>query len=425
MSIDTNIPHINQHISSGGQPGAAVAYLGQLALSDATLEDLLANATNLIAEVLPAVVTSIWELEADEKHLSLRSSSGRKQQQEIDKQITVEPNSFEDFILRSPQPVLVGRFTTETRFRLPDHLLEGAVVSGVGIRIGTLKRPYGVIEVFSEQTQSFAQQDLHFLQSIANTIALFMHTKRGEAQRAIVQEDLQNQLLKAQSVIRSGQIELDGYEIKHHLVESRERERLRLAQELHDIPIQDLYGLMYQLQDLKEIVRDTEGKEILEDFNHTLHRVVDSLRSMCGELRPPSLSPFGLEVAIRDHVEKVRHQNPNMEIHLDLMRDQQVLSDSLRLCLFRIYQQAIRNVVRHAAATDVHIRFRWDEHVILLEVEDNGHGFEVPKQWLDLVRQEHFGLVRVAEQVESVHGKLEISSAPGDGTLLRVIIPRR
>jgi len=150
---------------------------------------------------------------------------------------------------------------------------------------------------------------------------------------------------------------------------------------------------------------------------------VNSLRTICRELRPPSLSPFGLEVAIRDHVEKFRDQNPDIQVHLELMQDRQALSDSMRLTLFRIYQQAIHNVARHAQASDVHIRFRLDERMIILEVEDNGVGFEMPENWVDLVREEHFGLLGIAERIESIRGKLEIVSAMGNGTLVRVIAP--
>jgi two-component system sensor histidine kinase DegS len=106
------------------------------------------------------------------------------------------------------------------------------------------------------------------------------------------------------------------------------------------------------------------------------------------------------------------------------MRDQQVLSDSLRLSLFRIYQEAIQNVARHAQATEIYIRFRWDDEAILLEIEDNGEGFDVPKNWVDLVRDEHFGLLGMAERVESSRGKLEVQSTLGDGTLVRAIVPR-
>jgi signal transduction histidine kinase len=128
-------------------------------------------------------------------------------------------------------------------------------------------------------------------------------------------------------------------------------------------------------------------------------------------------------VAIRDHVEKFRDQNPDIRVNLELTQDRQTLSDGVRLALFRIYQQAIHNVARHAQASDVHVRFRWDEETIILEVEDNGVGFEVPENWVELVREEHFGLLGIAERIESIRGKLEIVSVLGSGTLVRAIAP--
>jgi signal transduction histidine kinase len=299
-------------------------------------------------------------------------------------------------------------------------ILDQGMRSGVSVRIGTVNQPYGLIEVFSRQGQFFSQSDIHFLESVANLIGMALRQSRWHPNQTAVVTDGQ---ASTTSLIQPGHLDWDRYEIKNRLIESRERERLRLAQDLHDIPIQDLYGMIYQLDDLRDVIQNPEGEKILDECDHTLHRVVNSLRTICRELRPPSLSPFGLEVAIRDHVEKFQDQNPDITVHLELMQDKQVLSDSLRLTLFRIYQQAINNVSRHAQATEVYIRFRWDEKLIILEVEDNGLGFKTPEHWLELVRDEHFGLLGIAERVESIRGKLEIISALGSGTLVRASVP--
>jgi signal transduction histidine kinase len=277
--------------------------------------------------------------------------------------------------------------------------------------------------VLSQQSQSFSQNDLYFLQSVANILGLVLQRVNQEEDQVAENQKLANEVLPAQFMMPSYSA-WDRSEIKNRLIESHEKERLRLAQVLHDTPIQDLYGLIYQLDDLKDGALDSERGAILEEFRQTLHRVVNNLRAICRDLRPPSLSPFGLEVAIRDHAEKFSEQNPNIQVNLELMRDQQILSDSLRLSLFRIYQQAMHNVARHANATEVYVRFSWDEEMIILEVEDNGRGFEVPQQWMDLVHEDHFGFLGIAERVESIRGKLEIISAPGSGTLVRTLLPR-
>ena len=156
------------------------------------------------------------------------------------------------------------------------------------------------------------------------------------------------------------QMQAELEEVKIRLIESREEERLHLAQDLHDEPLQELYGMVYQLKDLEEDVNTTNGKKTIENIDAMLIQVIETLRAICGDLRPPSLSPFGLEGAIRDHAERFSELHPDIEVKLDLMYDQQILSDRLRLGLFRIYQQAMANVIRHAHASQVIVRFRWE-----------------------------------------------------------------
>lgn len=398
-----------------------IAYLSQLALSHPATADLFTEANSLIAQTLSADLVLIWKLDPARDLISLGSLSGwQAGGSRSSAPSPLGPDSFERMILESSAPVLVDDIKTETRFKPTELLRDAGAVSGIGVRIGTMDLPFGVVQVLWKQTQSITPENIHFLQGIAGILALCMDLEYGEAQR----QDTE-QLLKTQSAAPSGHVEWDRSEIKKHLMDSRERERLRLAQELHDIPIQDLYGLMYQLDELKDFVHDPAASEIVDEFNKTLHTVVNNLRAICAELRPPSLSAFGLEVAIRDHVDKLRKQFPEIEFHLDLMPDQQAFSDNMRLCLFRIYQQAINNIVRHAQSTKAYIRFRWDNQAIHLELEDNGTGFEVPQDWVDLVRQEQFGLVGIAERVESVHGKLQVVSTPAIGTVLHVEVPLR
>lgn len=426
MSLETNISNVNQNLSICGQPAAAVAQLGQFALSGPSSTDLFTETVSVIAQMLTADLVLLWELNPDGDSISLQSSYGwTKKGAEFSTPAPLPRDSFESFVLASAGPVLIDDIKTETRFKPAQAFLETEAVSGVGIRIGTIEHPIGLIEVFWKRTQSLSRENLHGLEGIASILALHMDAKRKEIEWQARELELQKQLAKIQSVSRPGHREWDRYEIRKRLMESQERERLQLAQRLHDIPIQDLYGLMYQLDELQEYVQDPAGREVVQEFNKTIHTVVSDLRTTCADLRPPSLSPFGLEVAIRDHVEKLHKLFPDLQFHLELLQDQQSLSNNLRLFLFRVYQQAISNVVRHARATDVYVRFRWDDQMIHLEVEDDGIGFVAPQDWLELVQQERFGLVGLAERVENMQGKLDVISTPGEGTLVRVIVPVR
>jgi len=297
MSLDTNISQVNQNMALEGQHSAVLAYLGQLALSRPSLPDMLTDAITLIAHVLPADFVWLWEPDSDGKQWTLSSNSRWKQAAAVGTQHVLEPDSLEKLVLRSPYPILVHELKADTRFKPSDVLQTSGATSGLAALVGTVQKPLGIIEAFSLLDHTYSQNDIHFFHSVANILAFFMDAKRQESLWAEMEKDLRKQVWKAQSTPQPDPLERDLHEIKNRLVESRERERLRLAQELHDNPIQDLYGLMYQMDDLREILKNTSGMQILEEFNSTIHRVVNSLRATCGELRPPSLSPFGLEVA--------------------------------------------------------------------------------------------------------------------------------
>src|SRR5919199_6898631 len=112
-------------------------------------------------------------------------------------------------------------------------------------------------------------------------------------------------------------------ESQRRLAESREVERLHLAQELHDGPVQDLYGARFQLGALESELHDAGTLASLTAALTTLQHVTGTLRATCGELRPPTLAPFGLEMAIRSHAARVQEMHPELELQLDLMHDGQ------------------------------------------------------------------------------------------------------
>jgi PAS domain S-box-containing protein len=220
------------------------------------------------------------------------------------------------------------------------------------------------------------------------------------------------------------QMEAELAEVHRQLMEGREAERLHMAQELHDGPIQELVALSYRLAELWNLLPDEASAGQVVAAQATLHRAVTALRTISHDLRPPVLAPFGLEKAIRSHVEGFGQAHPELEIELDLMADGQELPEPMRLALFRIYQQALNNIVRHAEAHHVLIRLILDAERIVLEIQDDGRGFQMPKRHIVLVRQGHLGLVGMAERAEAIGGSLEIISAPGTGTLIRVVVPR-
>ncbi len=214
----------------------------------------------------------------------------------------------------------------------------------------------------------------------------------------------------------------DLLELKQHLQASIEMERLHLAQNLHDRPLQELYAVIYKLEELR-LGADADNSRLLADVIDDIRKTLNALRSTATELRPPALSRFGLEKAIRSYMEEFHDKQPGMQMKLSLARDRQSLPETVRLVLFRVLQEALANVVRHAQATEVQVRFAFDAEEARLEVADNGSGFAVPESWMSLVREGHYGLAGMSERVTAAGGLLSVESAPGAPTTIRVTIP--
>lgn len=225
-----------------------------------------------------------------------------------------------------------------------------------------------------------------------------------------------------ENITEQKRLELEMAELNSRLQNSMELERLRLAQELHDSPMQSLYSAIYRIEEMRSTATP-ELKEMLGDVKQHIQNVLQDLRATAKELRPPTIFNFGLENAIRSHANDVLEKHPNLNIHLSLAHDRQILPEKVRLALFRIFQQSLANVIRHAKATEVHVRFSFDAEEAHLEISDNGRGFEVPSNWIDFVRQGHYGLAGAAERASVLGGTFRVQSRSGSSTTIRVIIP--
>lgn len=225
---------------------------------------------------------------------------------------------------------------------------------------------------------------------------------------------------KAQEEIRSN---LAQIEMQHLLMQSREKERLRIAQDLHDGPIQDLIALSFMLRDIRNELAKKGPSTRLEEAENMLQEQIRGLRSFMQQLRPPVLTPFGLEKAIRSHAEQFQAQHPDLRIGLALQPDRRALNEDTRLALFRIYQELMKNIVRHAKASEVEVRLSLDPEHVELQISDDGCGFDVPDSWVEMARKGHLGLVGVQERASSVDGFVDIISNPGKGTTVRVTAP--
>ena len=257
---------------------------------------------------------------------------------------------------------------------------------------------------------------------VASIGALFAHEAVQQTRAKFVLRQLTQRL--EQEIAERKRIAAELAETQQRLSESREAERLHLAQELHDGPVQDLYGVRFQLGELAESANaESINPAGLANAQKSIQQVIGTLRDICGELRPPALGPFGLEVALRSHATHFQKTHPDLAVTLDLSPDVRELPEHVRLTLFRIYQQALNNVVQHAQARDVLVRLAARAQQVELTIQDDGRGFVVPPSWLEFARQGHMGLLGAAERAEAIAARLEVVSAVGSGTVVRAILP--
>src|SRR6185503_18166286 len=217
-------------------------------------------------------------------------------------------------------------------------------------------------------------------------------------------------------------LEAEMAELNGRLQINVEMERLRLAQELHDGPMQSLHSAIYRLEELRS-KSDASRAEELKDVQQIIRDVLQELRATAKELRPPTISEFGLENAIRSHATDIAEKFPDLTIQLSLAHDREILPEKVRLALFRIFQQCMANVTQHSQATQVRVRFSFDAEEAQLEVMDNGIGFEVPMNWIEFVRQGHYGLAGASERATTLGGDMSVESNPDNSTTVRVRIP--
>jgi len=213
-------------------------------------------------------------------------------------------------------------------------------------------------------------------------------------------------------------------EIQRRIIEQREQERLQIARDLHDGPLQTFTAAGFLLQSLlDDTAHMPELHQALRNLKQDLQTGVVELRAYASELRPPTLASFGLEKAINAHLENFRRRHPHILVTYRARQHGPILPETPRMALYRIYQELMNNIVKHAQASQVNITFTKTLQAAELVVQDNGVGFTVPSDWLELARNKHLGLVGLQERAEAVGGTVEITSAPGEGTTVRIAIP--
>lgn len=252
---------------------------------------------------------------------------------------------------------------------------------------------------------------------------------------------LQDELIQMARKVQAAQQSLHGY--IGAITAAQEDERRRLARELHDDTIQSLIALKQRIQLARIHLTDEQspqepgkrenknllapktgqkfGQELsgLDELTTLTEQTIENLRRLTRALRPIYLEDLGLVPALEMLAQEI---GPAARISLEFQRrgTERRMDRVVELALYRMAQEALSNVARHAQASQATLNITFTPQSVTLLVTDNGQGFDVPKSPAEFAPGGHYGLLGLHERAELIGAKLEIRSAPGKGTHLSV-----
>jgi len=287
-------------------------------------------------------------------------------------------------VVAAGEPILVPDVSRDPRF-IP--LQEGQTGSSLVLPLRVRGEVIGVLDVESDRLSAFDESDVVVLQSLADQVAVAVENARlyEQAQRLAALE-----------------------------------ERQRLARELHDSVSQALYGIGLGARTARALLdRDpAQASEPLEYVLSLADAGLAEMRALIFELRPDSLEREGLVAALTKQTAALQGRH-NLEVHTEFP-EEPALPIEVKEALYRIAQEALNNAIKHARARRVAVRLEGGARTILLEVQDDGLGFDPLAEYPG-----HLGLRTMQERTARLGGTLELESEPGRGTRLRARIPLR
>jgi PAS domain S-box-containing protein len=243
--------------------------------------------------------------------------------------------------------------------------------------------------------------------------------RRQAVQEALKKSEQHSRQLLAKSRQMEEQLRL----LSRRFLSAQEEERKKISRELHDVIAQILTGINVRLAALKkEAALDTRGlKRNIARTQQLVERSVNIVHRFARELRPTVLDDLGLVPALHAFMKGFREQT-GIRVSLSAPAELNQVDSDKRTVLFRVAQEALTNVARHAQASQAEVRIQKLDGAICMKIKDNGKGFK-PQLVLNANRNNRLGLLGMRERLEMVGGNITIESAPGRGTTIQAQVP--
>ncbi|HYZ11345.1 MAG TPA: PAS domain S-box protein, partial [Actinomycetota bacterium] len=242
---------------------------------------------------------------------------------------------------------------------------------------------------------------------------LFTASLRDITERVRAEEEIRESLARLRATDEQRR------RLVERVVAAQEEERRRIAADIHDDSVQVMAAVGIRLESLGRMLEDERATLAVKQLQQTVGAAVDRLRQLMFELRPAALDREGLVPALRTYLDRVRSETGlSCSLQNNLMAEP---PDTTRLALYRIVQEAVTNVRKHAAAGTVTVSLDPRDGGTLLRVVDDGRGFDSLNGVVS--RPGHLGLSAMREQAEMARGRFQLRSRPGGGTTVEVWVP--
>jgi signal transduction histidine kinase len=270
---------------------------------------------------------------------------------------------------------------------------------------------FGALTIYAREPDTFNEEEISLLVGLANDLAygitaLRARAEQRRAEKALKESERELRLLTAQ------------------LLSIQEEERRRVARELHDELGQALTVLKIHLVGLEETLSPQQQaqKESCEHMLSYIDTVIENVRHLAWDLCPSCLEDLGLTASL-DYLVKDICRNHNMKSDVALDDIDLLFSPEAQINIYRIFQESLTNVVKHAAASRVAVKVERKNGLVFFEIRDNGRGFNLKQAMNNKVAKKNLGLTAMNERALMAHGSLLISSRKGRGTTITFSIP--
>lgn len=211
---------------------------------------------------------------------------------------------------------------------------------------------------------------------------------------------------------------------QRRLLNELEKERKHLAREIHDIIIQDLLSTNYQLEELEAHSQTPRLiNENLINIRSNLRSLIDELRNICGNLRPPTIDNLGINAAIQSYAQEWSNRT-SIQISLNLDYSIDRMQETIELSIYRIVQESLSNILKHANAENVVISLQHcSPRTLMITIEDDGKGIAEDLDLPQMAKEGHYGLLGISERVALLGGQLRFQNKPEGGLIILAEIP--